>query len=139
MNPKSLLLGMLGGAALIALLLLVFGVRFTADVMGYDPSREVNTVGTIVSTEDFACPATQGELGEHVMLKTAEGEYEVHLAPARIMRSLKWNFEPGQQVQVIGSKVVFHGKPGLLARRIMRGDELFTIRDSHGMLLVKQP
>ncbi len=138
MKLKSFLIGMLGGVALIAVLLLVFGVRFTSDVMAYNAANEINVTGTIVSTEDFACPASQGELGSHFTLKTADDEYEVHLAPARIMRSLKWKFEPGQQIQVIGAKVRFRGKDGLLARQIMRGDEMFTIRDSQGMLLLKQ-
>jgi hypothetical protein len=138
MKPKCLLLGMLGGVAVIALLLLVFGVRFTSDVMAYDASKEINTSGTVVATEDFACPASDGELGRHLVLRTADGEYQVHLAPARTMRSLKWNFEPGQQIQVIGAKVSYRGKPGLLARQIMRGDEMFMIRSSNGMLLLKQ-
>ncbi len=138
MKPKCFLLGMLGGVALIALLLLVFGVRFTSDVMAYDPSKVIDAKGVVVATEDFACPASQGELGAHLTLKTADGEYEVHLAPARIMRSLNWKFQPGQQLEVLGAKVKFHGKPGLLARQITTGNEIYTLRDPNGVLVIKQ-
>lgn len=138
MKLKSFVFGMLGGVALIALLLLVFGVRFTSDAMAYDASKEISAKGTVMSTEDFACPASQGELGGHFTLKTADGEYEVHLAPARILRSLNWKFQPGQQLEVLGSKVKFRGKPGLLARQITTGNEIYTFRDPNGVLLIKQ-
>jgi hypothetical protein len=138
MKPKCFLLGMLGGVAIIALLLLVFGVRFTSDVMAYDPGKVITVKGTVVAAEDFACPASNGELGGHILLKTADGEYEVHLAPARVMRSLQWKFPDGQQLEVLGAKVSFRGKPGLIARQITSGDDVFTFRDDKGVLLVKQ-
>jgi uncharacterized membrane protein len=138
MKPKCFLFGMLGGVALIALLLLVFGVRFTSDVMAYDPAKEITTKGTVVAVEDFACPASEGEIGSHLLLKTDAGEYEVHLAPSRVMRSLNWKFQPGQQVEVVGAQVRLRGKEGLMARQIRWNDEIFTFRDPQGLLLVKQ-
>jgi len=129
---------MLGGVALIALLLLVFGVRFTSDVMGYDASKEVSAKGTVAAGNEFACPASDGELGAHFILKTADGDYVVHLAPARVMRSLHWNFLPGQQVEVFGAKVKFQGKQGLLAKTITTNTEMYTFRDGNGVLVVKQ-
>jgi hypothetical protein len=138
MKPKCFLLGMLGGVAVIALLLLVFGVRFTSDVMAYDASKEIDAKGTVIASEDFACPASQGELGGHFVLKTADGEYEVHLAPARVLRSLHWKFAPGEQIEVRGAKVRFRGKPGLLARQITAGNEIYTLRDPNGVLVVRQ-
>ncbi len=138
MKPKCFLLGMLGGVALIALLLLVFGVRFTSDVMAYDASKEISAKGTVAAGNEFACPASEGELGAHFILKTADGDYVVHLAPARVIRSLHWNFAPGQQVEVVGAQVRYRGKPGLLARTITTPTELYTLRDGNGVLLVKQ-
>jgi hypothetical protein len=138
MKPKCFLLGMLGGVVVIALLLLVFGVRFTSDVMAYDTSQEISAKGTVAAGEDFACPASQGELGGHFILKTTSGDYEVHVAPARVLRSLHWKFEPGQELEVRGAKVKFRGKPGLLARQITVGNEIYTLRDQNGVLLVKQ-
>lgn len=138
MKPKCFLLGMLGGVVLIALLLLVFGVRFTSDVMAYDASREISAKGTVAPASEFACPASDGELGAHFLLKTADGDYVVHLAPSRVIRSLHWNFAPGLQVEVVGAKVKFQGKQGLLAKTITTPTELYTLRDGNGVLLVKQ-
>ncbi len=138
MKPKCFLLGMLGGVALIALLLLVFGVRFTSDVMAYDASKEVSVKGTVGVHDDFACPASHGELGAHFILKTASGDYVVHLAPARVMRSLRWKFPAGQQVEVVGAQVKYQGKPGLLAKTVTTDNEIYTFRDGSGALVVRQ-
>lgn len=138
MKPKCFLLGMLGGVALIAVLLLVFGVRFTSDVMSYDASKEISAKGTVAAGNEFACPASDGELGAHFVLKTADGDYVVHLAPARVMRSLHWNFKPGQRVEVVGAQVKYQGKPGLLAKTITTDTEMYTFRDAAGALVVKQ-
>jgi len=138
MNPKCFLLGMLGGVALIALLLLVFGVRFTSDVMAYDASKELSVKGTVGGHDEFACPASQGELGAHFILKTANGNYVVHLAPSRVMRSLHWEFPAGEQVEVVGAQVRYQGKPGLLAKTVTTDKEIYTFRDGNGVLVVKQ-
>lgn len=138
MKPKCFLLGMLGGVALIALLLLVFGVRFTSDVMAYDASKEISAKGTVAAGDEFACPGSQGELGAHFILKTGQGDYVVHLAPARVMRSLHWNFQPGQQVEVVGAQVRYQGKNGLLAKTITTDRDIYTLRDGSGVLVVKQ-
>jgi hypothetical protein len=138
MKPYSIFFGMFAAILVIALLLLVFGVRFTSDVMAYDPAKEIVATGTVESLHEFACPAGNGELGGHLMLKTSDGEYEVHLAPSRILRSVNWRFEPGQQIEVRGAKVRFRGKEGLLARQITRGTDMYTFRDGTGKLLISQ-
>ena len=138
MKPFSLLLGLILAIGVVAVLLLVFGVNFTSDVMTYNPAKEITVGGTITDVEDYACPASEGEIGSHLTLKTADKKYEVHLAAARIMRSVKFNLKPGQQIQVKGAQVSFRGKPGLLAREITRGQEVFTLRDPNGKLLLSQ-
>ena len=134
----SLLLGTLGAIVVIAGLLLVFGVRFTSDYMAYDPAKETTVMGTVTGLEEFACPAADGELGRHVMLRSADREYEIHLAPSRIMRSVGWQFKNGDTLQVLGAKVRFRGKDGLIARQITKGNNVLTFRDASGVLLLKQ-
>lgn len=138
MKPFSIFFGILAAVLVIAFLLLVFGVRFTSDVMAYNPANEIVATGVVTGAEEFACPAGEGELGAHVLLKTADKTYEIHLAPSRIMRSVKWDFKDGQQIEVRGAKVRFRGKEGLIARQITRGDEIFTFRDADGKMLIRQ-
>ncbi len=138
MKPFSVFFGMVAAVLVVAALLLVFGVRFTSDVMSYDPAKEILATGTVVGSEEFACPASHGELGGHILLKAADREYEIHLAPSRVMRSVNWKFKNGEQLEVRGAKVRFRGKEGLIARQIIRGDDVFTFRDPAGNLVVQQ-
>ena len=134
----SLFFGVLGAVVVIAGLLLVFGVRFTSDVMTYDAAKEFVASGTIVGFDEFACPAADGELERHLRLKTDTQEYEVHLAPSRIMRSMGWQFNLGQKMDVRGAPVRFRGKVGILARQITVGDNIYTLRSQNGQLLIQQ-
>lgn len=138
MKPFSIFFGIFAAIVFIAVLLLVFGVRFTSDVMAYDPAREIVAYGTVSGHDEFACPASDGELGEHILLKVDDKLYEVHLAPSRVVRSMKWKFANGEKIEVRGAQVRYRGKEGLIARQITRGDEVFNFRDPGGQLLLKQ-
>src|SRR5689334_18422844 len=105
----SVVFGMVLAVAVIAVLLLIFGVKFEnpGSVQGaalYDPNTEITVIGKVDQVNDFACPVSEGEMGSHLVLRTADRTYVVHLLPARIIRSQKIVFTPGQQVQVTGSQ-----------------------------------
>lgn len=125
-------------AVIVVCLLLIFGIRSTSDVMAYDANKIIDVKGTIVSTNEFSCPASDGELGRHLMLKTADHTYEIHLAPSRVLRANKWDFKVGQQVQIIGAQVRYKGKDGLIAKQLTMGEDIYTFRDMSGKLLVQQ-
>jgi len=71
-------------------------------------------------------------------LQTSSGLVQVHLAPARVMRSQKFSFAPGDKIEVLGSKIRLQGQDSLIAREITRGNESFFIRDREGKLLLIQ-
>lgn len=138
MKPFSLLFGMVLAVAVIAVLLLVFGVRAPQPKeLTYDPGAVVTERGTVQEVVDYPCPGSQGELGSHLVLKTDHDVIHVHLAPARVVRSVKFNFHPGDQVEVVGSRVEYRGE-GVIARDITRGQEVFRLRDASGKLLIQQ-
>lgn len=90
MKLSSLLYGMVFAVVVISVLLLILGVNFhpPASVQGaalYNPSNEITTNGVVQEVQEFDCPVSEGELGTHLMLKTADGVLLVHLAPVRIM------------------------------------------------------
>ena len=70
--------------------------------------------------------------GTHVVLKTDGGRMLVHVAIARFMREHKLALQSGDRLQVTGAKIRYQGKEGMIAREIVRGDEVFTVRDSTG-------
>ncbi|HKT69085.1 MAG TPA: hypothetical protein VJP83_06590, partial [Terriglobales bacterium] len=77
-------------------------------------------------------------MGRHLHMQSAAGMMEIHLAPARVMRSQKFTFSPGDQLEVLGSKVKIQGQESIIAREITRGSESFFIRDREGKLLLIQ-
>lgn len=139
---SCLLLGSLSAVAVIAVLLLIFGVSFrhqTAQGSAlYNPANEVMMTGTVIESKEFACPVSEGEMGSHVLLQTGSGVVTVHLAPGRVVRSQKMYFQPGDTLSVLGSKSRVTGSNDLIAREIMRGTETYILRDREGKLLLTQ-
>lgn len=143
MRLSSLLLAVFCAAAVLVVLLLGMGVNFRRPVPAqganlYNPATEVIVKGVVSEVRDFACPVSEGEIGSHLMLKTADGVLQVHLAPGRILRSQKLSFAAGDQITVIGSKVRIFGSNDLIAREITRGNEDFVFRDPAGKLMLVQ-
>jgi len=143
MKLSSLLLGIVFAGVVIAVLLLVLGVRFhpTTSLQGaalYNSANEVTVKGVVTAVDEFACPVSEGELGSHLMLKTADGVLQIHLAPARVVHGQNLVFSPGDQLQVVGARVELFGKSGLIAQEITRGNESYIFRDHDGKLLMVQ-
>jgi len=94
--------------------------------------------GTVRTVEDYTCPVSENEMGRHLRMQTAAGAMEIHLAPARVMRSQKFTFSPGDEIEVLGSRVKIEGQDSIIAREVTRGSESFFIRDREGKLLLIQ-
>jgi hypothetical protein len=142
MKPFSLLLGSILSVAVIAVLLLTFGMkpggRSEQGAALYNIGTETTMKGTVRALEDYTCPVSENEIGRHLRLQTATGMMEVHLAPARVMRSQKFSFAPGDQIEVLGSKVKIQSEESIIAREVTRGNDSFFIRDREGKLLLIQ-
>jgi hypothetical protein len=143
MKLSSVLSGVVFACVVAVVLLLIMGVHFQRPlpVQGtalYNPANEIIVKGVVTEISDFACPVSEGEIGSHLMLQTANGVVQVHLAPARIMRGQKLTFARGDQLEVVGSQARMLGKKDLIAREITRGNETLVFRDPTGKLLVTQ-
>lgn len=142
MKPFSLLLGSILSIGVIAMLLLTFGVKPRGPTEQgaalYNVAAETTLKGVVRAVEDFTCPVSESEMGRHLRLETASGMVQIHLAPSRVMRSQKFSISPGDQIEVLGSKLRLQGEESLIAREITRGNESFFIRDRQGKLLLIQ-
>ena len=125
--------------SLLILALLVAGAPLLAQqnqsnsaVPKYDPAAETVFKGAVDEVRDRECPVSRG-VGSHVMLKLAEGKIiEVHIAPAKFVKSYEVTFNKGDQLEVTGTKVDFEGVQTILAREIKRGSDTFAFRDKEG-------
>jgi len=87
MKISSLLYGMVFAVVVVAVLLLIMGVSFHRPVSAqgaalYNATDEVVVGGRVQEVQEFDCPVSEGELASHLMLRTADGLVQVHLAPA---------------------------------------------------------
>jgi hypothetical protein len=143
MKLSSVIAGVVFACVVVMVLLLIMGVHFQRPLPAqgdalYDPATETIVKGVVTDVSDFACPVSEGEIGSHLMLHTASGPVQVHLAPARIMRGQKLTFARGDQIEVVGSQARLLGKSDLIAREITRGNETLVFRDPKGKMLITQ-
>ncbi|HXZ81221.1 MAG TPA: hypothetical protein VEG30_14935 [Terriglobales bacterium] len=140
MKSFSVFFGMLVAVVVIAVLLLIFGVSFRPQptVVTYNPATETTISGVVQELQDYRCPVSEGEIGSHLVVKTDQGLVHVHLAAARIMRSQDFKLAVGDQITVVGSKIRVGEGLNLMAREITRGNEIFTLRNPNGVLLLMQ-
>lgn len=120
--------------ALTVLLVIVFssvGPRPEKAPPTYNPSAEVTISGTVAETREFFCPISDDQ-GLHVVLRTAQSVLLVHVAPARFLRTQGFQFHPGDQLEVVGTRVNFQQQDAFLAREITRGSEVLIVRDHQG-------
>jgi hypothetical protein len=97
----------------------------------YDQANQQTVRGWVMGGRDFQCPVS-GAMGSHITVKTETGTIEVHLAPASFMKQYEINIRKDDNVTVIGSRIVFDGKPAVIARSVAIGRETFNFRDSKG-------
>jgi hypothetical protein len=97
----------------------------------YNPATEIRTQGVVQEVQEFYCPISDDQ-GIHLKLKTDNGILQVHVAPARFLRSQLIRFNNGDQVEVLGSRLEYNGADSLLAREITRGEEVLILRDHLG-------
>ena len=95
----------------------------------YDLATEVTVKGVIEEAKDFQCPVSGG-MGAHILLKG--NDLVVHLALTKFMKDYDFNFEKGDEVEIVGSKVIMDDKPTILARTVTRGQSTYTFRDAKG-------
>jgi hypothetical protein len=100
-----------------------------AQVPNYDPATEATLKGTIGEIKQI-----QFGKDTHVDLVMQSGSdmYEIAVCPPDIFKELIVSLATGDEVQVVGSKVVFAEKPFVMARQIVRGNETLSLRDKKG-------
>lgn len=98
----------------------------------YDTSSETTINGVVEEVKDYECPVSGG-VGSHLVVRAADGTtVEVHLGPAAFMKEFNIVINKGDQVQVIGSKVMLNGAPTILGRQVNSNNYTYTFRNEQG-------
>jgi hypothetical protein len=98
----------------------------------YDTATEAIFKGTVEEVRDRVCPVSGG-MGSHIILNIGDNKtIEVHLATTKFVKTYELEFNKGDQLEVVGSKVKFEGVDTIFAREIRRGTDTFVFRDKDG-------
>ncbi len=97
----------------------------------YDTATETTVSGTVEAVHDVT--GRRGWNGMHAQLKSAQGEFDVHVGPSWYLAQKKFQIAKGDQIEVTGSKVRFNNADALIARTIKKGDSILTLRNAQGI------
>jgi hypothetical protein len=70
--------------------------------------------------------------GVHLSLKSDKETIDVHLGPGWYIENQSITIEPGDKVEILGSRIMFDGKPAIIAAEVKEGDEILQLRDKNG-------
>jgi hypothetical protein len=98
----------------------------------YNPESAFSTAGEIESIQTFV-PAPGIAPGVRFLLKTPGEPVDVHLGPLWFIERLDLKLEPGEHVELRGSRVTIDGKPVVIAAEIRKGDIVLVLRDERGV------
>lgn len=98
----------------------------------YNPQTVETMSGVVESIEKFT-PSKGMSHGVHAVLKTDRESIAVHLGPAWFIDNQDLKIEPGDRVEIMGSRIMFEGKPALIAAKVTKHGEILTLRDGSGV------
>lgn len=98
----------------------------------YNPAT-VETLSGTVESVDKVTPMKGMFYGIHLMVKTDKETIPVDLGPGWYIERLDTKIEKGDKIEVKGSRVMFAGKPAIIAAEVKKGDSTLVLRDSAGI------
>ncbi len=98
----------------------------------YDP-KTVETARGTVERIDAITPMKGMSGGVHLTLTTDQGPLSIHLGPQWYLQNQETQLKPGDKVEITGSRITFNGKPALIAKQVVKGDEVLTLRNDNGV------
>jgi hypothetical protein len=67
--------------------------------------------------------------GLHLLVKTDENTFDVHLGPIWYLEQENFSFEPGDSLEIKGDLLTDSQMPTMIAIEVKKGNELLTLRD----------
>lgn len=98
----------------------------------YDPANSEEIDGEVLTVNKINSRRSQG-YGVHLLIKSADETVEVHLGPEWYLEEQNFSVEPGDRLEVKGSRITFSGMPTIVAAEIKKADRVVTLRDTNGI------
>lgn len=98
----------------------------------YDAAHELTVTGTVqevVTKHTVGSPA-----GMHLLVNGSEGMVDAHVGPF-LSKDVQEVLHTGLPIQIVGAMETLHGKQFLLARQLIFGGRMVTVRSQNGFLV----
>ncbi|HXL20895.1 MAG TPA: hypothetical protein VOA78_00390 [Candidatus Dormibacteraeota bacterium] len=122
----------LAGALLLSVAAGAQQLQTTSQRGGYDPSREITLLGTVVSS---TAQSTAAPFGAHVIVQTASGTIDVNLGNAARLKAAGLQLNTGDSIRIVGETINFMGADFFAARLVQNGTQAVALRSSRGIPL----
>ncbi len=98
----------------------------------FDPKTVETLTGEVVNVDKFT-PGKKMSYGVHFTLKTEKETIPVHLGPSWYMEKQAVTIAQGDKVEVTGSRIMYQGKPAIIAAEVKKGGQVLKLRDAAGV------
>jgi len=98
----------------------------------YDPNTVITVHGEVLGFVEIT-PYPRMKMGLSLQLKTDQETFVVHLGPSWFIKNQDLKIAPKDTIEVTGSKIMFQGKPTIIATEIVKGDQVLKLRDKNGI------
>ena len=98
----------------------------------YNPDTVETISGVVVSVDRFSSMKDTSQ-GVHAVVKTDKETISVHLGPAWFIDNQETKIATADRLAVKGSRIMFQGKPAIIAAEITKDGQTLTLRDASGM------
>ena len=90
-----------------------------------------NTFGEVLAVE-IITPMIVMSYGVHIVLQTDTDTISVHLGPGWFIENQDVKMAPRDKIEIKGSRIIFEGKPTIIAAEVRKGNEVLMLRDAGG-------
>ena len=97
----------------------------------YDAKTVENISGSVINVEHVSLDKNMSD-GIHLLLNTVNGNISVNLGPAWYIDNQDIQIIKGDNISITGSKVTYNGDQVIIAKEIIKGNQLLKLREDNG-------
>lgn len=97
----------------------------------YDTKTIETIKGQVISIDQIS-PDKNMSAGIHLLLNTENGNISVHLGPAWYIDNQDIQISKDDNISVTGSRVTYNDSPIIIAKEVVKGDQVLKLRDDNG-------
>ena len=97
----------------------------------YDPKTEITLKARVIDVAQVA--GKRGCNGTHLSVTSDSGTLDVVLGPSRYIEKQQFLFRQGDEIEIVGSKLMLQGAKVIIARQIVKDGKSLVLRSSEGI------